>query len=136
MDIIGYCGVILPEQDFYQSYYVIRDKPVPDQAMALLMSAIALAPLAVPIGSLQAALVEGALTQNQPIIAAAAYALSSQMHEPYFVVIGHPGPEGTRTSAEALAVDSVDAARKAIENHRLVKEMKVRLLKGLMGAKH
>jgi hypothetical protein len=126
-DAIGYCAVIVPSLDHWQAYYIIDTETVRQNAVNLQMGALVAASKANPIGSLQAALAEGAISNNQSVVASAALALRGVVKLDYFVVIANPEPEGMRTSMQKLDASSIDEARKMIDNLPEVAEIKKRL---------
>lgn len=142
---IGYCGVIIPAAKLWQGYFL--DRRLMPVAEALLPGARTKvrtlgAPVRVTVpladaaeqdmvGAFSGALVEGALVNNDRVVAASAMALHLLTGRPYFVVVGDRLPEGTRTTIETLHAASLAEARALIDNDPRVAAIKRALVDDL-----
>lgn len=140
MSEIGYCAVVLPEQLFWQGYFIHDTPKIKSLAGSLTWAALdasvqagATNPLA---AALAAALVDGATKKHTVTIAAASLALVQNLRRNYFVVIGFPTGAGTTTEIVNLDVDSADAARRAINQLPQVTAIKERLLRDVRKRRH
>lgn len=124
---VGYCAVISPKLDFYQSYFIYDDEVSREGASQIKLMGIMAAPVANPYGALQAALAEGALTNNNGVIMAASRALYST-DAPYFYIIADKQSHGTATSLHKIDASSIEDARAKIEGLPEVQDIKRRLM--------
>lgn len=131
---IGYCAVIIPALDEYQGVFIVdNDEMRPQSVMTMLTAGMTGGH---PIGTLQAAMVEGVITRNMGLTGAAALALHGLTKESYFVIIGGKEGNGYRTNMVPLRADNIPDARMEIEAMPAVIELKERLRTEMQKKKH
>jgi hypothetical protein len=151
MTQIGYFGVIIPQHDYYQGYFLddgvepdaqgfldrIRSSPGTQAMLQQVTSprAFDLDPAANQlIGAASATLVDTALSSDHTRTGVLGYAIYLLTKINYFTVTTRPNPIAPSlvyTEVQTLPVTSIPAARKAIENDPDVLAMKPRLLNQL-----
>lgn len=129
-DTIGYYGIVIPEDDAFSGYYLVKRPEDEQKVMMTMFNAMATPE---PHGALSAVMVEGALTGRPDVTHFAARAYSALTHVRYFVVIGHKEARGTRTEIRELPSESIEAARAGLEALPEVVALKKRIQKGLAG---
>jgi hypothetical protein len=128
-DVIGYGAVIVSDLNQYQGFFIRDNEAIRAVANELIRNSVmAEAEGFNRFGALQAAAVEAVLSDNQPLLGAAALALVAQGGHHYFVIHGVREPEGTRTTLVTLHSNTVDEARDEINNSPLIKSIQRRLL--------
>jgi hypothetical protein len=125
---VGYCAVICPKNDFWQGYFIQETPEAKAGAISLMAVSLATATMANPYGALQASLTQAAIEQKTGHIASLSLALRGISKSDFFVVIADVGIGGTHSRLVSLDANSVDEARKEIENLPEVQEIKERLL--------
>lgn len=124
---IGYCAVICPALDFYQSYFIHDDELSREGAQQMKLMGLMSAPVASPYGALQAVLAEAAIANNHGALMAASRALYTEA-VPYYYVLANKQSMGTLTSLHKIEASSIDVARAMIEDLHEVREIKRRLV--------
>ncbi len=144
MTTCGYFGVIIPDYNYYQGFFLHEAaiKKAPDFLESLRKEIISFSEVRNPVpgvpdkdqallGALCAALVEGARTQSESILLHVGGALSLVMHHKYFVVRGDIDQRGIGTQIWRMPpeINSPDAARDYIHSLPEVQLIQGKLLK-------
>lgn len=129
VDVIGYGAVIVSDLNQYQGFF-IRDNPAIREVADQLIqnAAMAEAEGINRFGALQAIAVEAVLSDNQPLLGAAALALVSEGGLHYYIIHGVREPEGTRTTLMKMHAKTVDEAQDEVNESPLVRAIQRRLL--------
>lgn len=130
---IGYWGIVIPNLDEFQGFYLRSDKDIDGMAIQMQFAAIGSGVNA--IGSLQAAIVEGFVTGRQDIVAVAARALHGIVKHKYLIITGNRQPGGTTTDMVVMKATTIDEARDELNAHPLVAAIKERLAKKVSSKK-
>ena len=139
----GYFGVIIPKYNYYQGFFLYEDSAATRYLELLrrdapdLLSETRKAAPGVPdadqglLGALCATLVEGARTENKPLLLRVSGAISALTDSKYFMVRGEIDSKGTATDfwRMPLNIDSPDAARDYIHSLPEVLLIQGKLLK-------
>ena len=117
----GWCAVVLPKENEFQGYFIYNDEVAIKDAHILLggiaelglggIAELGLGAGRAVTGTLEAVLVEGAVTKRPELIMAASTQLLRLTDERFFAVIGAPDPGGTTTERRPLAAQTVEEAR-------------------------
>lgn len=129
-DTIGWCGVVLPDKDDFQGYYIRKNdstQATATQLMGLSLAMKAAADDIESLGAIQAVLVEGAYLGRSDLIAGAALVIAEATKTRYFVIIGHRDAGGTRTEMLPLDATNVVTARWEFDSLSMVEEIKQRI---------
>lgn len=124
---IGYGVVIVPALDEYQGMFIVDNEVIRPEAIKLQLAAMMNAPRSNPIGALQAAVVEGVITKNTQLTAAAAFALHGMTREKFWVITATMASGGTYTDMKIMAATTVEEARAEVEAMPEVVALKERL---------
>lgn len=128
-DTIGWCGVVLPDKDDFQGYYIRKNDST--QATATQLMGVSLAMQAAAeiesVGAIQAVLVEGAYLGRPDLIAGAALVIAEATKTHYFAIVAHRDAGGTRTEMLPLEATNVVTARWAFDRLPIVEEIKQRI---------
>jgi hypothetical protein len=146
MPAIGYFGIIVPEYDFWQGYYLIDDvaeqaKHWMDEIRAVIggfytPASITMSP--VPdiseddqpwIGITCAAMTEFALASEHSKVGLVSYALHTLTGYKHFLITATPEKSGIMTKIESLPVNSAEGVRLAINRHPLVLRAKQNMIR-------
>lgn len=135
-DAIGWCAVVLPAEDAYQGYFIRRSEEAAVVGVQLAQLALAVQSDGVDsMGAMQAALVEGAVTGRQDLIAGASLVLADTV-APYFIILAYREPGGTRTELKPMRAREPETARAEFEAMPEVAAIKQRIADKAPKQKH
>lgn len=143
---VGYLGIVLPESNFWQGYF-IDDEFAPEATKLLkelqsdknygstVFSAephISATDQPV-VGSLCGALVELAVAKHYLAIGACAHAIRTLVKHDYFWIEGRSDTKGVFSEFHLIDAPSIDTARDVINSLPAVLAIKIRLLQNFTG---
>lgn len=135
-DATGWCAVVLPDEDAYQGYFIRESQEAKATAAALMQMALAVQGDGVEaMGAMQAALVEGAVTGRQDLVAGAALTLARTV-VPYFIILAYRSAEGTQTELVKLNAREPETARAEFDALPVVAAIKQRIADKAPKQKH
>lgn len=156
MSQIGYFGVVVPDKDFWQGFFIddnaqaeamaaierMRAHPMLSNAGKLFGRADVSHANQAIVGTCCATLVEAALAETghmsevpvkkaNTILATYGYALCRIIDRPYFWIEGRSAEGGVYTTIQPIHVSTISQARTYINNMPAVREIKRRLMRKL-----
>lgn len=143
--IVGYVGIILPDADFYQGYFLLAGEELDARAVIARQQTAAISKehglnKGKPLGAMQGAVCELAAMgdKGEGGLAVFLRAISIEVDKTYYLITGNREAEGWRTDMTTWDdVEDAEHARLLLETHPLTVMIQKRLTQGLKdGAKH